>query len=613
MHDIVEFLRRYPPFDTLDQGALQQVAASAEIEFHAAREPILGSAEATSEHAYVVRRGAVELVIDGRLLDLLGEGEMFGFASLLEEAPLGFVARAAEDTLLYRIPEPAILPVLERGDAARFLARSLSKGVFLLARHEDEPPPTSAGRQVRELIRARPLLCPPATGVQEAARRMADAGVTCVVVDLGHELGIVTDRDIRTRVVAAGAGPDTPLSEVMTAPAWTVAADRSGTEALLEMLDQGIRHLPVLDAGGRLLGVLDDVDLMESENRTPFRLRALVARSADVEAVAEAARELPDMVIALHSADLPARAISRAIASLHDSITRRLIEIAHEELGGPPVPYTWLAMGSFGRREPFPSSDVDCALGWEGPDDDAQLRDWFGRLADRVLDGLEASGLPHDRLGAVASNRLFARSIAAWEAASRSWVEEPDENRGLMLLSVVVESDPVWGATALAERLSEAFARAPRRELVLGMLLSAALAVRPPTGFRRNFVLHSSGERKGVLDIKHGGLLPIESLARWAGLKAGVGAASTLARLDAAEAAGTLAADDAAILRDAFELVCALRMEHQVAQLRAGEPPDDLIRPAELAPLTRSSLKEGFRAVRRVQRGIAGERTLASY
>ena len=281
----------------------------------------------------MVRRGAVELVIDGRLLDLLGEGEMFGFASLLEEAPLGFVARAAEDTLLYRIPEPAILPVLERGDAARFLARSLSKGVFLLARHEDEPPPTSAGRQVRELIRARPLLCPPATGVQEAARRMAEAGVTCVVVDLGHELGIVTDRDIRTRVVAAGAGPDTPLSEVMTAPAWTVAADRSGTEALLEMLDQGIRHLPVLDAGGRLLGVLDDVDLMESENRAPFRLRALVARSPDAEAVAEAARELPDMVIALHSADLPARAISRAISSLHDSITRRLIEIGARGAG----------------------------------------------------------------------------------------------------------------------------------------------------------------------------------------------------------------------------------------------------------------------------------------
>ena len=83
-------------------------------------------------------------------------------------------------------------------------------------------------------------------------------------------------------------------------------------------------------------------------------------------------------------------------------------------------------------------------------------------------------------------------------------------------------------------------------------------------------MLEDSGERKGVLDIKRGGLLPIEALARWAGLAAGVSAASTWARLRAAEDAGTLAAADAAVLRDAFELVCALRMEHQVEQLRAG-------------------------------------------
>ena len=171
--------------------------------------------------------------------------------------------------------------------------------------------------------------------------------------------GIVTDRDIRTRVLAEGAGPDAPLAQVMTAPAWTFAADRSGTEALLEMLDHGIRHLLVLDAGRRLLGVLDDVDLIASERRAPFRLRAQVARSPDADAVAAAAAGLPRMVIALHDARRPAAAISRTLATLHDSITRRLIELAHAELGPPPVPYTWLATGSFGRREPFPSSDVD--------------------------------------------------------------------------------------------------------------------------------------------------------------------------------------------------------------------------------------------------------------
>ncbi len=270
-HDIAEFLRRHPPFDTLGEEALAAVASAAEIEPHPARAKILDSAESTSESAYVVVHGSVELMtIDGRLLDLLGEGEMFGFASLLEERPLGFVARAAEDTLAYRIPEHAIRPVLERPAAVRFVVGSLSKSVRLLSGHEREPPP-AAGRPVRDLVRAPALVCPPATPVQRAAQRMVEAGAACVVVDLGDQLGIVTDRDIRTRVAAAGAGPDTPLSAVMTAPARTVAADRSETEALFEMLDHGIRHLPVLEPDRRLVGV--------TRRRRPRRERAACSLS----------------------------------------------------------------------------------------------------------------------------------------------------------------------------------------------------------------------------------------------------------------------------------------------------------------------------------------------
>jgi CBS domain-containing protein len=604
MHDIAEFLQRHPPFDKLDEEALRDVAASAEIEFFAARTPILESPEATAEFACVVRRGAVELLSGGRLFDLLGEGEMFGFASLLAESPLGFVARAAEDTLVYRIPEHAIRPVLERPAAVRFVAASLSRRGRLLASADAEPPAPAAGRTMRQLIRAPALVCPPATPVQEAARRMVETGHSCAVVDLGDRLGIVTDRDIRTKVVAAGAGPDTPLSAVMTAPARAVAADATASEALVEMLDHGIRHLLVLEPNRRLMGVIDDVDLMASERRAPFRLRSLIARSGNAAEVAEAAAGLPQTVIALHDAGVPAPVISRTIASIHDTITRRLIEIAHEELGPPPVPYSWLALGSFARREPFPGSDIDCALAWDGGDDPGP-REGLLALARRVLAGLSASGLIPDGRGAVASNPLFARSIMEWERATEEWLEDPDRGRGLLLLGVVVESAEVWGATTAAERLAVAFAKVPGRDLTLRRLAIAALAERPPTGFVRDFVLESSGERKGRLDIKRGGLLPIESLARWAGLTAGVSAASTRARLEAAEAGGTLEADDAAVLRDAFELVVALRMEHHVERLRAGLPPDDLIDPQHLAPLTRTSLKEAFRAVARVQRGVA--------
>jgi CBS domain-containing protein len=431
------------------------------------------------------------------------------------------------------------------------------------------------------------------------------------VVDLGDSLGIVTDRDIRTRVVATGAPSDTPISEVMSAPAWTIAADRTGTDAMLTMLDHGVRHLPVLDAGRRLIGVLDDVDLMTSERRAPFRLRAAIARSSTVAEVAAAAGELPAAVIDLHAAGLPSAAISRAIASVHDSTARRLIDIALSELGSPPAPFTWLAMGSFGRFEPFPSSDVDCALAWDGPNDDDELRSWMKALAERVLADLGRCGMEPDAHGAVASSPLFARSIAGWEGAARAWTEHPDRDRGLMLLSVAVESDPVWGATVAAERIAAAFARTPDRERMLMWLAAAALAERPPTGFFGRLVLHSSGERRRVLDIKHRGLQPIETIARWAGLAAGVSAASTRARLEAAGVAGTLSGEDVTLLRDAYELMSALRMEHQVEQLRAGVGPDDLIEPDALAALTRGSLKEAFRGVTKVQRGIALELGLA--
>jgi CBS domain-containing protein len=294
------------------------------------------------------------------------------------------------------------------------------------------------------------------------------------------------------------------------------------------------------------------------------------------------------------------------IASLHDTVTRRLIELALEALGPAPAPFTWLAMGSFGRREPFPGSDVDCALAWVG-EDVPEIRGPLHALAVRVLDGLRASGLAPDAHGATADKPLFARPVESWEAATRGWLRDPDEGRGLMLLSVVVESTPVWGQTAVAGRLAAAFAEAPGRAESLRRIGVAALAERPPTGFFRELVLEAGGSRGGALDIKRAGLLPIDTLARWTALSAGVSAATTPARLDASEAAGTLRADDAAQLRDAFAFFCALRMEHQVGQLRAGATPDNRIEPARLTPLTRSSLKHAFRSVARVQRGLATE------
>jgi CBS domain-containing protein len=253
-----------------------------------------------------------------------------------------------------------------------------------------------------------------------------------------------------------------------------------------------------------------------------------------------------------------------------------------------------------------PSSDVDSALVWHAEEEDRELAAALRAIASRVMDGLAACGFPSDRQGAVASRPLFSRSDAAWRAAALSWLENPTQEKALILVSLIVDGRPVYGIRS-GPRVPDTFLDARRNPLLLRLLARFALSYRPPTGFLRGLVVESTGEHRGRLDLKHGGMIPIIDLARWAGLAAGVGSASTTARLRAAADAGMLQPDDARLLEEAFELVFGLRMAHQVAQLKAGEPPDDFLDLDTLSPLTRASLKDAFRAVAGVQRRVATE------
>ena len=163
----------------------------------------------------------------------------------------------------------------------------------------------------------------------------------------------------------------------------------------------------------------------------------------------------------------------------------------------------------------------------------------------------------------------------------------------------------MWGEDAAAAPLRGTFSTARDRPRLLRLLDTFALSHKPPLGFRGSIVVEHDGEHRGTFDIKQSGLLPIVDLARSAAMAAGVSAASTTARLRAAEAGGVIPADDVAILSDAFELITNLRMQHQLLQLRHGESPDCYIDPDDLTPLVRIYLKEAFQAIGRVQKNVS--------
>ena len=426
------------------------------------------------------------------------------------------------------------------------------------------------------------------------------------MIDLGTSIGILTDRDLRSRVVAGGLSYDAPVSAAMSAPAYTVAPDRLSGDVLLEMLDRGIRHFPVVSATREVLGVVEAVDLHAVETLSSFNLRREIARADSVQAVARAAHGLPPAVIAQHEARVAASSIATMYSVLLDAVSRRLIELALDDAGEPPAGFSWLALGSQSRREATPASDADSAIVWYGDGEEETVRAFLHELARTVVAGLRECQINIDSHGASASERLFVRSIESWQRAARTWIEEPTREQALILVSVLVDSRPVWGIHR-GTPLSDTFRSARDRPDLLRLLARFALSHRPPTGFMRGIVVEHDGEHRGRLDLKNGGLLPVVDLARWAGMAAGITSASTRERLRAAREAGTLPASDVDTLTDAFELFTELRLEHQVEQMRSGARPDDHLDPGELSALTRSHLKEAFRAVASVQKRIASE------
>jgi CBS domain-containing protein len=608
VEEVGAFLRGYPPFNELDQGDLERVAQATEVEFFPAGATIFSQGTHPIEHLRVIRAGAVAILLAGRVLDLLGAGELFGHASMLSGLPPGFAARAEEDTLCYRIPQPVASAVLARPESVRFVARSLlemhARAPTALA--TGAPTPDPANRPVRSLIRGAPVLCPPSAAIRDVAAQMTAAGATAAVIDLGESFGILTDRDLRSRVVAGALPYDAPVSQAMSAPAYTVDPDALGGDVLLEMLDRGIRHFPVVTAGRTLVGVVEAVDLHAAETLSSFNLRGSIARAASVEELARAAGGLRPAVVALHEARVGAPSIARMYSVLLDALTRRVIELAITAAGPAPAEFTWLALGSQARREATPGSDLDSAIVWYGDSAEQEVRPYLHGLAETATAQLSSWGLPIDSHGATASDVVFVRSIDSWQGLARSWIERPTQEKALVLVSLLVDSRPVWGIHQ-GTPLADTFRMAQARPQLVRLLARLALAHRPPTGFLRGLVLEHDGKHRGLLDIKTGGLLPVVDLARWAGIAAGVTSASTTERLRAARDAGTLPAEDARTLEEAHELFSELRMAHQVEQLREGREPDDHLDTGELSALTRSHLKEAFRAVASVQKRVGAE------
>lgn len=593
-----EFLAEHTPFQGSTEAELAELAAGASIEEFGTGAVVADYSRRVPDEVWMVCDGAVALRAsgDGTLIDIVTRGGIFGYTPLLTGAGMDFEARATTASTLIRLPGARVRAQFAKPAGLAFLA---SSGWPRAAERSTIAPATDS-RPVAELIHGEVLVVAPTDPVRDVVIRMTEHHVSYALIRLRDgSLGIFTDRDLRTRVVAAGLGVDMAIEQVMSAPARTVTTDLSADSVLMEMLECGLRHMPVLTPRGEVVGVLEDADLLAASARQSFMLRRSIAEAGDAAQLQHVGQRVTGTAVDLFRNGTNAAATSAILAVVIDSLVRRALEIVlAQSHSGLVDGFAWLTLGSVARREAMPSSDVDSALSVR--DDLGDRASQLRAVAAEVHNLLEACGLPHDRNGATAASARFARTQSDWRDAARGWLDDPLQNRGLIMSSLLIDARVVWGDQSL-HTVPAAFHRIrDEHPNTLRLQLLDVLSGKVRTRSLRDVL----SRRGGTFDLKNHAVTPIVNLARWGGLNAGVTSAATPARLEAAAQAGVLSDSDARTLCEVYAMAQRLRMTHQVEQLAAGHTANDIITMSELSPLNRSLLGDGLREIAAVRRRV---------
>jgi len=597
--DPAAFLRRYPPFDSLDGDELARVAAAAETHSYPAGTDVLVEDGPPAQFFYVPCEGSAELIHEEEVIEVLEAGEGFGHMSLLTGLAPGFTVRAREDLTCFLIPAEEARLVLGRLAGAGFVASTLRQ--WLVRTGQVVHGLSDLGTvHVADLVSEKPLFCDPGTSISRAAELMTQSGSSAVLIRT-VELQIVTDAIIRARVVAGPIAIENPVLRIAE-PAVVVEPKRLAVDAIVEMLDRGVEHVVVADRD-EIVGVVTATDLLGLQGRSPFALRHAILHAADEDELVAVSGRLGHLFLALLDASVSPPDVGRVLTLQYEALTQRLLELAYRRHGQPPVATAWLLVGSAARRELTLGSDQENALVY-ADDGDPEIDAYFAQVAADVNDGLVGCGFVADANNVLAREELWRMSQSGWERTLASCFSSPDRSK-LIRATVAFDFRQIAGALDVTPGLVSILRTAGEHPDFVRRLARTATDFKPPLGFRG--VLNTKGDDKtpaGTIDVKRGGMLPIVNLARFHALASRVTISATLDRLVAVEELGRVPRAEATALREAFEVSWRIRLAHHARQLGNGTVPDNYIDPETLGPLEREELREALRAVVAAQKRL---------
>lgn len=603
IHDIHTFLVQHAPFRDLDDDTLARVAAAIDVRYCRAGMRIVEyGQEALFWH--IVRSGVVEVFRrDGSLYNRLTEGGYFGEFGLLHRKRVRFPAVAVEDTLLYLLPEPVFAELFEQNpefaDHVDIEDRSrLHKAV---SRHRSDNDLLAI--TVGDLVQRELVVLPADATAQQAAVRMTEAGVSSILLvreGSGAIAGIVTDRDLRTRLLAPGLPHHTPVLDVASRDVVTIKHSSLAFEAMGLMLRHHVHHLPVMRAQSPV-GMLSLSDVIQFESHNGLFVVGRIGHAQSVDELAALTPEVRACFMRMVQEDSGVRVIEHLLSAIGRAFKQRLLQLGEQIWGPPPVPYCFLALGSMARQEQSMVSDQDNAMVLD--DRFVPQRDdaYFSRLATFVSDGLARCGYPYCSGGVMATQLRWRQPLRVWKSYFDEWMERPTP-QGLLHSSIFFDLEGVHGRTEWADGLRRHIAaKARQHPQFLASMARNALLRTPPLGFFKDFVLEEDGRHTAAINLKRRGTAPLTDLIRVHALATGSQALNSFARLEDVVRAQVLPPGRGPDLHDALEFIDTVRLRNQANDLKAGREPDNSLEPERLSDFERKRLRDAFTVLSHAQ------------
>jgi len=621
VHGTMEFLRKHPPFNQMEQVHLAYLVENCQLRFYAEGECILSPDDGTVEHFYIIKQGRVhgqrphtakrgtettfEVIV----------GECFPMAALMGERATRTAHLAAEDTFCLLLNKPAFVKLVSISDEFReFAMRGVSSLLDQVNQQAQLRAVESLGEsysletRIGELAIHEPVCCAPDMPLNQAVSLMHSRNVGSVVIVDGqmHAQGIFTLRDLRRLVGEGIADLSLPIAQVMTPSPFGLPPDATAFDAAIAMTERRIAHICVINKG-RLCGVLSERDLFSLQRVDLVHLAQTILHADRIEtlvSIRDRIRQLVDNMLA-HGAS--STQITHIITLLNDHTVRRVIELAIADVGDPGVPFSWLCFGSEGRSEQTLHTDQDNGILFEAQDtaEAALIRGRLLPLAERINRDLDTCGFTLCKGNIMAGNPQLCLSRQEWRRRFSSFVRESTPEN-LLGSTIYFDLRVVWGPPEGCDHLREQFLEDIRDNRIFQrMMAENALRHRPPVGRFRDFVVTRKGEGKATLDLKVQGLTPFVDGARLLALSHGVGACNTLERLRQLVEQEVIDKQDGAAYEEAYHFIQQTRMQQHQQQARAGQPYSNRLDPDTLNHLDRRILRESFRQAQRLQSSLA--------